>query len=354
MKELMSINQKDHKSFQKDLEKLAITNLSGQFKYQLKSPLKDTKLVDFLKSEMININSTTVKNYIIYSPTEAPYFFYISNLYLLAFDSEGAFSLYDCNLNKISFFSQPSISYQQKTINSDYYESNPYFDNKYLKFKVTDKLYIHFKGNEKENKYNVFMKSMHPITSISFEDNKIIATFKSSFYTKIVFDYDFNIIEIDFHKTTKEKLNVKMTKKSFKTYSDILTSFSDELSLHELEHDFSYDLKLTEEVFNLHMENVKILTLNRHKYLLLKEVKNRIFNESDKYFTFPYNIEIFEHNTKEMDSIKFEDLKYYIEKNKYTKCINFLKETGHIDMIHNDFIENIIFVSKAIKDLYNS
>lgn len=354
MKKSININEKDFIKFEKELDKLDIINLSNRFSYSAKKPLKDTHLVSFLKSEMQTINLNEVKKYIIYSPTEAPYFFYMSNLYLLTFDSSGVFQLLDCDFDQISFFNQPSIWYQQKIINSNYYESNPYFEKRYLNFKVSDKLYIHFKDKEKDNKYNVFMKSMHPITSISFEDNTIIATFKSSFYTKIVFDYDFNIIEVDFHKTTKEKLNVKMTKKSFKTYSDILTGFSDELSLHELEHDFSYDLKLTEDIFKLHMENVKILTLNRHKYLLLKEVKNRIFNESDKYFTFPYRLDVFEEDSKKLNKLVLEDLKYYLEKNRYMKCIDFLKETREIDMINNILIDNIVFISSKIKAIYHS
>lgn len=65
-------------------------------------------------------------------------------------------------------------------------------------------------------------------TSIEFKDSTLIATFKNTFYSKIFFDYDFNIKEIEISKSLKTKLNISSNTNltNISSYDDLINEMN--------------------------------------------------------------------------------------------------------------------------------
>lgn len=115
------------------------------------------------------------------------------------------------------------------------------------------------------------------LTSIKFEEDKILTTFKSSAYSSIVFDYDFNIKEVDLNKSIKQKLGLEKNKKYYdlKSYSELIEkireSLKEEFDFYSLINDSKFKLKGSEAKFERDFLYIKELTAKRFQMTGLVE-----------------------------------------------------------------------------------
>lgn len=119
-----------------------------------------------------------------------------------------------------------------------------------------------------KNKINISSDSLN-LTSLTFEKDNILATFKSSAYSSIVFDYEFNIKEVELNKSIKQHLGLEKNKKYYdlKNYSELIEkikeSLTEEFDLYSLINDSKFKLKGSEKKFERDFLYVKELTTKR-------------------------------------------------------------------------------------------
>lgn len=114
----------------------------------------------------------------------------------------------------------------------------------------TDTIYLQGAGNNQ-------------ITSIQFNENDIFVKFKNSFYQKLKLDYDFNILEIDFHSKIKNKLNIDSSLFNIKNYQELVNALSINFDFYSLINDSKFPIKLKEHDFKKHFEIIKEITFNK-------------------------------------------------------------------------------------------
>lgn len=107
-------------------------------------------------------------------------------------------------------------------------------------------------------------------TSIEFKDSTLIATFKNAFYSKIIFDYDFNIKEIEISKSLKTKLNIssKTNLTNISCYEDLINEMNklldpEILNLYNLVNDTQFKFKDNKNKFIRDIAYIKELVAHK-------------------------------------------------------------------------------------------
>lgn len=107
-------------------------------------------------------------------------------------------------------------------------------------------------------------------TSIEFKDSTLIATFKNAFYSKIIFDYDFNIKEIEISKSLKTKLNISSNTNltNISCYEDLINEMNklldpEILDLYNLVNDTQFKFKDNKNKFIRDIAYIKELVAHK-------------------------------------------------------------------------------------------
>lgn len=238
------------------------------------------------------------------------------------------------------------------------------------------------------NEFKIKHRSVN-LTSIFFGKDSITATFKSVFYSKIVFDYDFNIKEVEVSKNLLKKLNCNPKLKNsdiqdhkyynIKNYDDLIskikTTFSDNLDFYSLINDSNYKFKETENKFNRDLNYLRILTEKRQEIFNFEKEQVEKMQHLVNYFKnfispFVLIEPLFSHdNLNEHLTTRYsEDQVYLINKYKNpvgeqysinerlsnierTNQINFYKMLSFLDYNKQNNIE--LFNFKVINDFKN-
>lgn len=128
------------------------------------------------------------------------------------------------------------------------------------------------------------------LTSLIFEKDNIIASFKGTSYSKIILDYEYNIKEIQLSKTLIKTLNIDSEKKYYniKNYDDltkkIKVGLGEKLDFYSLTHDSNYKFKDSENKFNRDLNYLKILTEKRNEFFLMGSNQKEKINYIANYF----------------------------------------------------------------------
>lgn len=227
---------------------------------------------------------------------------------------EGQISIYNCNERETIFVSSNFIVCQQYNVfevmdvfcnsiysfGGNFFSSDEYFylRNRHFSFELDSKNkptysflfsdhtifpYKNISFTLKNNNTFGISSDALNLTSIKFEEDKILTTFKSSAYSSIVFDYDFNIKEVELNKSIKQKLGLEKNKKYYdlKSYSELIEkikeSLREEFDFYSLINDSKFKLKGSEPKFERDLLYIKELTKKRLQMTDLVEKENSKF-----------------------------------------------------------------------------
>lgn len=142
---------------------------------------------------------------------------------------------------------------------------------------------------EEENALKISHGSVN-LTSLKFEKDNIVASFKGTSYSKMILDYEYNIKEIQLSKTLIKTLNIESEKKYYniKDYDDltkkIKISLEEKLDLYSLTNDSNYKFKDIENKFNRDLSYLKVLTEKRSEFFLMQNNQIEKINYISNYF----------------------------------------------------------------------
>lgn len=253
---------------------------------------KDPEFIKYFKSEISKIQDGELKYYLI-KTKEIPHLFFANSKNLIhvnvspVFMKSLTFVVYDSEIKNIFRY---NTELDKETMIHTVFSNKPKFNYYYsaLNFKkeVSPRVIFEPEGyvinvikGSYDKLYVVNNQSMNVIEEIEYKKDFIIAKFSNSFYNKIVFDYNFKILEIDFHHTIKKKLNILNSIKDIVDYTDMVRKLKDNFDWFRLLNDSNYKLKNKEEDFKKHINLVTSVTKNK-QYLLEQANKMINFNES--------------------------------------------------------------------------
>lgn len=104
------------------------------------------------------------------------------------------------------------------------------------------------------------------LTSVKFEENEIIATFKGTFYSRLILDYNFNLKFLDLNKSLKTEFGINniLNFENVKNHSDLIKSFEnkfkDQIEIFTLINDSKLKIKGSEQKFDRDLAYIKAIT----------------------------------------------------------------------------------------------
>lgn len=157
-----------------------------------------------------------------------------------------------------------------------FYEREPYLGKKILHVKLKEIGKSLDAINTKRNK--IAFKKEKGIISVEFNNDLITVKFNKTTYTKIIFDYDLNIIELDFSNSLKNKLNLRPLK-NIRSYEDYVNKIQDNIEIHNLSYDQEYKLKTSSVDFKKQLKMLKIIIEKKDELIdLSSSIQTQIIN----------------------------------------------------------------------------
>lgn len=255
--------KKEYPIFLKALKTTDVIDIKNNYNIQwLNETTKDTKdLKLFVKQESEHLQPEEIKKYISHDIDSHPNLLFISKDYVIKYDT-GDFLFFDHNIkflfSYVAFNDGNKLKIPQFFNNFvNYYHFD--YDQEYT-IHISKKVSI---SKIEKNKFELQMADKYAIKTIDFQKDTIHVRFAESFYNKIILDYSFNILSIDFHASIKKMLNITSSFKNIKDYNDMLDRLVDSFEYYFLINDKSFNLKLKEKNFNDHIKIIKMLTHNK-------------------------------------------------------------------------------------------
>lgn len=277
--------KKEYAQFVKVLKATDAIDIKNTYNIQwLNETTKDTKdLKIFVKQEAQQLQPDEVKKYINHDIDSQPTLLFISKDYVIKYDT-GDFLFFDHNIKFL--FSYVAFNDGEKLIIPQFY--NNYVNYYHFDYDQEYSLHVSKKVSISSIDKNIFKLNMadkYSIKMIEFQKDTINVRFAESFYSKMILDYSFNVLSIDFHSTIKKMLNIASASfKNIKDYNDMVNRLIDNFEYYFLINDKSFNLKLKEKNFNEHLKIIKMLTNNRNQIENLfvntkKEIESFIPNQ---------------------------------------------------------------------------
>lgn len=294
----MILSQEKYDFFKKMVSQFNIIDISEKININIKFrflEIKENKeLKIFLLSEMKNLKNGEKRKYITYSETMTPMFFFLSEKYITYVNTEHSIFVYDNKFNENFLFSSHNDEVE-KAFRSYFMV----FDNKLslsvsntdlnnlndsLTFNLTNKASVIInRADKNKNKFNIDMKTSSKLVSIEFKKDTIIAKFKKSLYKSIILDKECNILEIEFHGITKERLSLHSKLYHITDYSHLISSLSENIELYTLINDSKFHSKTTEQHFNTHIDFIKKLNINKELIINNSQKILNLMNDFPSY-----------------------------------------------------------------------
>lgn len=265
---IQEIKQFGVKSFPENIEIFSFP-INSEFNREKNLTENEKTVQKILYDESLTLESGQVS---IYNCNEREILFVSSDF--IVCQNYGVFEVMDVFCNTLySFGCNPSGTSDQFYLRNRHFSFELDLKNKpiysFIFYDHTDFPYKNVTFSLKNNnKFNVSSDSLN-LTSITFEEDKILTTFKSSAYSSIVFDYDFNIKEVELNKSIKQHLGLEKNKKYYdlKNYSELIEkikeSLKEEFDFYSLINDSKFKLKGSEQKFERDFLYVKELTAKR-------------------------------------------------------------------------------------------
>lgn len=364
----MILSQEKYDFFKKMVSQFNIIDISDKIKININFflEIKENKeLKNFLLSEMKRLKKGEKRKYITYSETIKPMFFFLSEKYITYVNAEHSIFVYDNNFNENFLFSSHNNEVEKQKLFRSYFMV---FDNKLslsvsntelnnlndsLTFNLTNKASVIINRSDK-NKFNIDMKTSSKLVSIEFKKDTIVAKFKKSLYQSIILDQECNILEIEFHGITKERLSLHSKIYNIIDYSHLMSSLSENFELYTLINDSKFHSKTTEQHFNTHIDFIKKLNIN--KELIINNSK-KILNLMNDFSSYKetmlfqnienldlLNLDFYNYFTKELTQKFPEDPLQYLfsDRTHGLERFNFFKSFFLLLLIEDKEINNDI------------
>lgn len=281
------IKEKTYDTFKKLIKPLNVIDLSNDFSvsnkifnYTIPNFSEYSKLKDFFESEFKTVRLGERRTYIIHGNKKLSYFFILTSDYLFYVNVSYNVIVYDNKLNHFFSHGFYTNAYSDSKLYKNnqrffaedeemhfYYDNNDeLYDKDTIRLRINKNSFLEQHRNKiKDNKYSFFMNSTTPLTSIEYTKDTIISSFKSSLYSHIIMDYDFNILDMKFHKLVSKVNNfdTDINTKGIKDYADLMKRFENSLDMYKLMNDKNFKMKINEKKFNAHIEFIKKFTINK-------------------------------------------------------------------------------------------
>lgn len=281
--------------FKENAKELDIICLEEEFKFSfyVYNSYSDPNFRKYFLEQFKNIEKNETKKYLV-SDGKFTHLFIMTSEYLFKLETNERIVIIDKDIkflfdysihrpfykphkdqtNDLKTFHSPLFSYTQ-TIASLYTFS----------FRFSQDFQLSQDESSKNNStFNFIQSGRNELKSIFFDDNKTIASFKSSFYNKIHFDKDMNITKIQFPHVTKAKLHFKSDLIGPHDYKSMIKSFEDNFELYKLEKDKPYKLDTNEHLFHKQICLTKEIIKNKKEIQELENIFFRIQINPKQYF----------------------------------------------------------------------
>lgn len=246
------------------------------FDFHLKGINKTKEFDTYFSSEFKKIASDQTKIYVTKNDEDVDINLYImSQDYLVRLKAVNTFQIFNKNLDYIGAYSLDTYSNKSHKIqpescsislfNSEKINYSCHMNESSFKIRTNEDLSIIKTSRDSEdNVIQLQGTGNNQITSVQYNEENIIVKFKGSFYQKLILDYEFNILEIDFHSKIKSKLNIGTPLLNIKSYEDLMKSSSEHFEFYSLINDSNFPIKLKEHDFQKHLSIIKEITSNKN------------------------------------------------------------------------------------------
>lgn len=267
----------------------------GEFKFSFNTynTYSDDNFKSYFLEEFKKIKKDEIKKYVV-NDGKFNHLFIMSNECILKIESNERVIildkdikfLFDYNIHR-PFYKLPSDKTNDlKSFNSPLFCYMQSIASLYtFSFRFSQDFQLFQEENSKgTSTFNFIQSGRNELKSIFFDDNKTIASFKSSFYNKIHFDKDMNITKIQFPHVTKSKLHFKSDLIGPHDYKSMINSFEDNFELYKLEKDKPYKLDTNENLFYKQISLTKEIIKNKKEIQDLENSFFRIQVNPKQYF----------------------------------------------------------------------
>lgn len=314
-----------------------------KIKIHHKEPILSEGFIKYFSSEFKTLIGEESKKYITKTvnveDTDIDLFI-LNKDYLIHLKDNGSFLVFNNKLEFLGLYCS-DIEYQDKLDNTPINSFLSLVNAKHFNYCLYERKYK-FKINT-NNDLSIIKTSEHydntdiiylqgagnnQITSIQFNESDVLVKFKNSFYQKLKLDYDFNILEIDFHSKIKNKLNIGSSLFNIKNYQELVNALSINFDFYSLVNDSKFPIKLKEHDFKKHFEIIKEITLNKKNIFYLLSLTDDLqlktqFISPIRTFKTPSEIEALDEMFKNylgktyteimVESQKTNSFKYYMK-----------------------------------------
>lgn len=323
---------------------------------------EEIKLHNFFKNVSSSLSDKEVK----YFSLDSTNYVSVSSDFIMAFNYNGMCVMDNqCNfLTDISHevFYERNKKHEAFEINNEFFkyknkDSNPTFNflHTYQKGSELQELEIKLKNiNELE-----FVSKALSLTSIRFADDTIACDFKSSSFSTIIFDYDFNVKEITFNKDIQKYLNIdkfiKINKLDtvFNLVENLTEQLKDEFETYKLLTDNKFKIEFSEKKFERDISYIKVLTEKRNNLQSFDNDKTSTLN--DLYTHYKEFATILGSANLKLEEKPLNFIKLNLENNNASMDSNFLNSLKSFDNKVKHFMSfsEDIFTLKKKKEIKN-
>lgn len=349
---------------------LGVVDLGNHFKAYNSNLFNSSDFVDFLKAECIQYkNDKTTKEPKIYCYLDevyiseldkmsyCPTLIFIDNNYVVNIDCERRISIYDHNMERTLQYkaSLDSANINFLTIFPVNFCARKTME--ILSFSIGEKNL----GQDLKNENKYFFQDENDFKyTFYFENDHFSIHFSGSAYTNIIFDYNMNILDINFSDDVSEELHIsKMS--NVTSYDNLIEKLKPNFEVFFLENDRKYIFPTEKDIFNqdlllvknliTHQKNMKNLFNNILETVNLKDQQKPI---SDKIELLKFYPDLISENNivKEInEKIKLNNLESQPSLKNYFGILStllLLKEKNE-NLIDYTIIEKSNLVESRIK-----
>lgn len=221
--------------------------------------------------------------------------------------------LLDYNCNVI----YESVDYQLHSKNNDLIRMkiNTYLDYCQLEYVSRDSINIYMSGKGKIKKIDVLEKNIN-------------VDFENSFYSKIIYDRDFNMISVEINSSMKKKINSKKKKFNVSNISQFFDEIGEYLDIYTLTNDKS----IKSSKFDIYQDQINFIKAIVNNKYYTPEAKKK-YEEIKKHISSFYDINLYQ-----------KEIEYFNN--------NQLKDSNLIDIIKENYISNDKIYLHTAKSLF--
>lgn len=248
------------------LKELGVMDLGNHFEiYSYIS--NEPSMVAFLKAECVTYkkdNTSGLPNVYSYLDEIAddeysPRLIFIDKNYIVDIGSDCRISVYNHDFKKVVEYKHSQENFQLGFVSSF---NPPVYMNQaddHINLQVSD--YFTISADIKtQDKFSTFDNdNFDSIQNIEFKKDTISASFPDAVYSHIIFDYDFNIINLKFNTQITKDLNITSSFENTKSYESIMELIAPNMELFFLENDYKYQIDFDKEDLENHIKIIKKL-----------------------------------------------------------------------------------------------